>query len=318
MAKTKKSSSFLIGIFILTGLVLLVGFILWMGATQFFKEYDYYTTYFNESIQGLEAGSSIKYLGVSCGMVDEVSVAPDGKLVQIIMKIDQTLKVTDNIGVKLEMAGLAGGKFLQLYEVNKVPTKPSIEISFEPIYPVIPSSPSSIDEITIAARKIIDDVKNIPWNNISTELVSTLEGTGRLMNNKELYVMIHELKKSTETLTTVLEKVNNLSIYSDSDKIMKNLLETSNNLSQFTLNLNKELDKANISKLVNDINAGYDSTVANTNMAITNVSNRIETSFMGINSLIQDLMITNKNLNKTLRTINDSPYLFLAEPPEKE
>ncbi len=317
MAKRKKSNSFFIGIFILTGLVLLVGFILWMGATQFFKEYDYYTTYFDESVQGLETGSAIKYLGVSCGMVDDVTVAPDGKLVQVVMKIDKTVKITDKINVQMEMAGLAGGKFLQLYKKEKTSDKQRT-FDFEPPYPVIPSAPSSIGEITLAAQEIIQDVKDIPWDNISTELTKTLEGTGKFMHNKELYLIITEIKHSTELLTQALEKINNLSVYADAERTMHNLVKTSENLNQFTLTLNEELKNANIANVVDKIYVGYDTTIKNTNLAITNISNRVETSFIGMNSLVQDLMVTNKNLKKTLRTINDSPYLFLAEPPEKE
>jgi phospholipid/cholesterol/gamma-HCH transport system substrate-binding protein len=73
-AKNKISNSFLIGIFVLLGGSLLVGFLLWMGATQFLKDYNYYVTYFEESVDGLGNGSSVKYLGVSCGFVDEINI----------------------------------------------------------------------------------------------------------------------------------------------------------------------------------------------------------------------------------------------------
>ena len=319
MANNKKlSNSFLIGIFILSGIALLVGFILWMGATQFFKEYDYYTTYFNESVQGLETGSSIKYLGVSCGIVDDVSVAPDGKLVQVILKIDKTVKITDDIGVQLEMAGLAGGKFLQLYEIKNKKAGNGIKIHFKTPYPVIPSATSSIGEITLAASNIIDELGKISWYNISDELTGTLEGTNKFLNNKELYLIVSELHKSTEILTEVLEKVNSSPMINDATITVESLKESAEHLNQLTNNLNKELEKAKIAEQIEKIYAGYDTTVKNTNFAIKNISNRVESSFMEVNSLLQEISITNKNLRKTLRLINESPYMFLTEPPDDD
>ena len=39
---------------------------------------------------------------------------------------------------------------------------------------------------------------------------------------------------------------------------------------------------------------------------------------MEVNSLLQEISITNKNLRKTLRLINESPYMFLTEPPDDD
>ncbi len=318
MKNKKISNSFLIGIFVLSGIILLVGFILWMGATQFFKEYNYYATYFDESVQGLETGSSIKYLGVPCGIVDAIDVAPDGKLVEVIMKIDKTVKITDNIGVQLEMAGLAGGKFLQLYEVKNKKSQNNIVINFTAKYPVIHSATSSIGEITLAANQIVSDISKISWHNISSELEETLYGTNKFLNNKELYLIISDLHKSTKILAEVLEKFNTSPVLSDAKITVESLKKSAENLTLLTENLNKELEEAKISEKIDKIYNGYDTTVKNINLSVKNISNKAEFSLMGVNYLLQDISITNKNLKKTLRMINDSPYILLTEPPEED
>lgn len=315
--KRKISNSFVIGLFVFTGLAILVAFVLWMGATQFFKEYVYYTTYFNESIQGLESGSSIKYLGVPCGMVDEISIAPDGKLVQVVMKIDQSLQVSDSLCVQLEMAGLAGGKFLQLYKPTTQYIS-NISLEFTPPHPVINSAPSNIGEITESAGKIIQDISQVPWSDISRNLTSSLEGSSKLLNNKELPVIISDLHRSTATIVEILDRINNLNIYDNAEKTTASLAKSAENLNKLVFDISSEVNKMNLSYNMDKMYAGYDTTVRNLNKSIININNRIETSFMSVNALIQDLMITNKNLQKTLRTLNESPYMLLTEPPKED
>lgn len=315
--KKKISNSFIIGIFVFTGLAVLVAFVLWMGATQFFKEYVYYTTYFSESVQGLESGSSIKYLGVPCGMVDEISIAPDGKLVQVVMKIDLSLRVSDSLCVQLEMAGLAGGKFLQLYKATNQYVS-NININFDPPYPVINSAPSNIGEITESAGKIIQDISQIPWYNISQNLTTSLDGSSKLLNNKELSLIISDLHRSTTTLAEVLERINNLNIYENIERTTGTLAKSAEELNKLVLDINAEVKKMNLSQHVEKMYLTYDTTAKNINKSVINISNRIETSFISVNSLIQDLMFTNKNLQKTLRILNESPYMLLTEPPKED
>ena len=89
--KNKFTGAFLIGIFVLTGLVILIATVIWLGKTQFMEESKLYVTYFDGSVEGLEKGSPVKYLGVPVGTVDKIKVAPDGKLVEIVMQIESTL-----------------------------------------------------------------------------------------------------------------------------------------------------------------------------------------------------------------------------------
>ena len=47
-----------------------------------------YSVYFDESVQGLQVDSAIKYRGVEIGKVQSIEVAPDNRLIEVIMKID--------------------------------------------------------------------------------------------------------------------------------------------------------------------------------------------------------------------------------------
>lgn len=318
MAKKKKfTTSFLIGIFVLTGLALLVGFILWMGATQFFKEYDYYVTYFEDSVGGLENGSSVKYLGVPCGLVHSISIAPDGKLVQIIVKIDKNLKIEDSLVVKLEMAGLAGGKYLLLTSSQNTIVN-NFTFDFELPYPLLNSAPSQLDEITQSAGSIIGDLQNFKWKEISDGLTGTLDGTDKFINNKDLIVIIANLKSTTESLNLLVEKLNNTPIIDNIEAASANISKSAVQIEKMTTVLHSQLNQVDIPQYLDKYYTDFHSTMQTANGAIALISDKFQGSMLGVSVLLENLDRTNKNLQTTIRNINDSPYLFLTEPPKKK
>jgi phospholipid/cholesterol/gamma-HCH transport system substrate-binding protein len=82
-----KTSNFMLGLFVTVGILLGAGAILWWGASKYFQKGSPYVTYFDESVQGLQVDSSVKYRGVDVGRVEQIRVAPDNKLIAVIMKI---------------------------------------------------------------------------------------------------------------------------------------------------------------------------------------------------------------------------------------
>ena len=308
----------MIGVFVLSGLAILVGFLLWMGATHFLKEYNYYVTYFDDSVVGLENGSSIKYLGVPCGIVQSIAVAPDGFLVEIVMKVDKNVNIRKDMVVKLEMAGLAGGKFLQLYSEKNTNNINNFKFSFELPYVLINSAPSQLDELTQSAGSIITDLKEFKWHEISEELTGTLEGTNKLINSKDLLLIIADLRETTQSLNIL---INNLTAGSFSDNLhttTESLANSAIQLEKFSTNLNKKLEEVNVAEYLDKYYVGFETTIKTTNNAIETVTNKFQSSMLGINILLEEINQTNRTIRSTLRNINESPYMLLTEPPPKE
>lgn len=321
MPKQKKlNSSFLIGLFVVAGTLILIGFIVWMGATQFLKEQVYYVTYFEGSVEGLEPGSAVKYLGVPCGRVKEIQVAPDGKLVEVVMNIDDKVQISDRLRIKAEMAGLAGGKFLQLFE----PTDQAMSdlhpgLSFEPPYPLIKSAPSGIEEITIAMRDVMNNLMKLKVHEISEGTVGFLDATTKFFNDEDLHKIVEELAMSSERLSNILTRADTSKIISNVAQTGYKLNETAENLKIFANNLNQELTAMQLPSVVERMYAKYDTTMSNTNKAVSLLTFRIESVLYGLNETFEELRRTNRQLQKSLRAVNDNPsQIFLSEPPPAE
>ena len=83
----RRPSHLVIGLFTSIGIVIGAGLIFWLGASKYFEKGDTYVTYFDESVQGLQVDSSVKYRGVDIGRVKQIRVAPDNRLIEVVMKI---------------------------------------------------------------------------------------------------------------------------------------------------------------------------------------------------------------------------------------
>ena len=314
--KKKISNSFLIGIFILLGLSLLVGFLLWLGATQFLKDYNYYVTYFEESVDGLGSGSSIKYLGVSCGFVDEINIATDGKLVEIVLKLDKNLSVNETFVARLESAGLAGGKYIQLTSEKDIPRE--LKLDFTPPYQIINSAPSQLLEMAQSAESIIAHLNKIRWQEISDELVGTLKGTNKLVRDLEVVGVVSDVKTITQSLNLILSQLSTTSIPKNLENTFISINNSAKSLESFSMKLDSKADSIDIHIYLNKMYDDFHNTLTSVNTAVDALSSRLQSSILGINILLEDISKTNKNLNKTLRTINESPYMFLTEPPPSD
>ncbi|MEN6615597.1 MAG: MlaD family protein, partial [Syntrophorhabdus sp.] len=104
----KKKTYFLVGFFVMAGALIAVGTIVWLGASQYFTKGERFVTYFDESVQGLQVDSSVKYRGVEIGMVEKIRVAPDYRLIEVIMKINFSGDAANNTIAKLKAAGITG------------------------------------------------------------------------------------------------------------------------------------------------------------------------------------------------------------------
>ena len=65
---------FKIGIFVILSTLCAIVSILFFGAAKYLKPSLYIESYFNESVQGLEVGSPVKYSGITIGHVSKIAM----------------------------------------------------------------------------------------------------------------------------------------------------------------------------------------------------------------------------------------------------
>ena len=181
-----------LGAFVLGGLVLAVVTLIWLGAADLSRATRRLVTYFDESVTGLDVGSSVKFRGVSVGTVSEISIASDLRHVRVTSLVyedvlerlglseGQSLQQSkagtgdSSLRVQLTSTGITGVKFLLIdfYDSRRFPVE---KLPFDPGPDYLPSTPSTLKSIEEAA---VDVGMQLP--ELTMRASQTLAAAGRL------------------------------------------------------------------------------------------------------------------------------------------
>lgn len=122
-----------------------------LGIARMRVERFEYHTYFDESVQGLEIGSPVKYRGVSIGNVSQIAIAPDRRLVDVTLSVNAEpsqrleLDTTANLRARLGTQGITGVKYIDI-EAQERPAELPV-LTFPPHERYIPARPSVLKDL---------------------------------------------------------------------------------------------------------------------------------------------------------------------------
>jgi phospholipid/cholesterol/gamma-HCH transport system substrate-binding protein len=142
-------TSFKLGLFALAGLATVVVVALALGVRGLHEDTVPYHTYFDETVTGLEVGAPVQYRGVAVGTVGKVTIAPDGRFVDVRLDVrkEQSGRLvwrpeSDNgLRTELESQGLTGVKLVNvdLFDPTTHPPPPLPEAAPERYSPATES-----------------------------------------------------------------------------------------------------------------------------------------------------------------------------------
>jgi ABC-type transporter Mla subunit MlaD len=210
-----KANYFKLGLFVIGAVVAGVAVLLIIGTGRWLKPRAIMETYFNESVQGLDIGSKMKYRGVVIGEVTRISftyvkyeqdkpmnqrkryVLVEAKLEprlvggraanDIASPESSRVEVERGLRVHLAPQGITGTNYLELDYVDALPA-PVLPIDWVPDNIYIPSTPSTVSTFVNAASEIVDrlhrlDIETTIANlnkllTTATDRVASLDTTG--------------------------------------------------------------------------------------------------------------------------------------------
>jgi phospholipid/cholesterol/gamma-HCH transport system substrate-binding protein len=126
---TTATNHWKLGLFVLLAVGAMLGALFWLGARRFHRESFQAVSYFDESVQGLDVGSPVKFRGVTVGTVRDITIAPDHRHVQVIadLYVDALVRlglstrapesaeefIAPSLRVQLASVGITGVRFIQ-------------------------------------------------------------------------------------------------------------------------------------------------------------------------------------------------------------
>ncbi|MBW2195543.1 MAG: MCE family protein [Deltaproteobacteria bacterium] len=178
-----QKTKFTVGLFVAGGIAFVLLAIIWLGMSRFFEKGQYYVTYFNESVQGLDLESPVKYRGVSIGRVIKIGVAPDSRLIEVVLKVESGQSLDGNIVAQLKSVGITGSMFLELDRKKENEPDRSPSLSFPSENPIVASKPSDISELVRGIDDVLNQIRSLDLKGISDKVILNLDDVNQMIRD---------------------------------------------------------------------------------------------------------------------------------------
>ncbi len=280
-----QKTKFTVGLFVACGVGIALVAVIWLGMSRIFEKGQFYEAYFNESVQGLDKDSPVKYRGVPIGRVERISVAPDSKLIQVVLKIEEVRKLESDMIAQLKSVGITGSMFVELDRKRADEPDLSPQISFPTEYPVVDSKPSGISQILRGIDDVLKKIKSVDLEGISDKVKLNLDDLNQAIADANV-------KRVSKSITNLLERADRI-LAKNEEAISNNLVELEKTLA----NARGFFGKG--TSLVGKVDDSY--------------------SYLERQLLIiaQNLEKASENLDRLTELLADQPsQLIFGEPPE--
>ncbi len=211
---SRRANRFKIGLFVVVTLLLGVFALIWLGAVRYFEKTRTVAAYFSESVQGLEIDSPLKFRGVPVGRVKRIRMAPDSKLIEVVMSLSEGFRITEDLGVTINLLGLTGQKYLEMDRFGPDQAAESVPLSFTPQHPVIKTYPSNIKEFGTALDKIFRNIRDVDLEKISLHMLRLTEKLDKVVSDPKVDRIgvdsaetVSEIKEAVKRLNTELARM---------------------------------------------------------------------------------------------------------------
>jgi phospholipid/cholesterol/gamma-HCH transport system substrate-binding protein len=300
----RQASTFMIGLFVTIGIILGVSVIVWIGASQYLEKGTMYVTYFDESVQGLQRDSSVKYRGVEVGRIVKIGVAPDNKLIEVVMKINLRDDLARNTVTQLKAVGITGIVFVELDQQQPEALKLSPQISFAAEYPVIPSRPSETKQLLSGIYEVIEKINHVDFRGISEKIKTTAQSADEFFAGGQMRRVMSNLESSTAALDKSMKRL---------DKIM-----AEGNLGEAIAEARQALAEARslLAKLNSEVkDMRLKDTAVKANQVMDALGRTARTSAVDIQTTTENLRRASETLDRLLERIEANPSdLFFSKP----
>jgi phospholipid/cholesterol/gamma-HCH transport system substrate-binding protein len=300
----KKQTYFVVGLFVIIGILVGVAAIIWVSASQYFKKGTTFVAYFDESVQGLQVDSIVKYRGVDVGRVEKIGVAPDYKLIEVTMKIDFKGDVMRDTVAKLQMAGITGIVFVDLDRRKPTDAALSPKITFPTEYPVIPSHPSDIQQISSGVNEIVGKIKKVDFKGISDQLIHTTQSLETLIGGAATKRIISNLESATASLSNTVAKIDKVMQEGSVEDIVKEAKEAIRDTRTVIGQVKAELDSIDLAETVNKTNALLEGATKKTHAVAVEAQVTLE-----------NIRTASETLDSLLDKLNADPSMLIFSTP---
>jgi phospholipid/cholesterol/gamma-HCH transport system substrate-binding protein len=192
-------TKFSVGLFLIIGIAVVIIGVIWLGLSHYFEEGRFLAAYFDESVQGLDKDSPVKYRGVHIGRVHEIGVAPDGRLIEVVLLIEsdfQPGQESQQVVAKLKSVGITGLMFVELEQLGGKTPDVAPPFEFTPPYPVLPTRTSEIAKLFKGIEEVIELFRALDTEALTAQLKQVLQSINKTLEETRIETLVSDVHDS--------------------------------------------------------------------------------------------------------------------------
>lgn len=201
-----EANNFRLGLFFLLAIAILIAVLSWLGGWFEGGDFERYVCYFQWSVQGIEEGSSVRYYGVPVGKVESINVAPEGRLVQIVISVENKELMEgfdpNEMVARLDFVGITGLKVINITldenEEGYVPRH-----SFPDPHPVIPVTRGSMETLEEGLRRLNEIMTQVDFEQLNDQTLRLMENLNTLLDSDKFDRISNSVIRTTNRIDTL-------------------------------------------------------------------------------------------------------------------
>ncbi|MBS1155324.1 MAG: hypothetical protein H6R07_1248 [Proteobacteria bacterium] len=342
MSEHKKH--FRLGLFVLVALLISVGLLVGLGAGKWFATNVKLETYFDESVQGIDIGSKIRYRGVVVGEVSEIGFTyaryeqdkpPTQRYqyVRIIAKVQTELfggksiafpdqatldrEAKRGLRIKITPQGLTGTSYLEIDFTDPV-ENPALPINWEPDNLYIPTARSTVKQFLDGAQDAVTRLQRIDLEGAADNLNRLLETTEKKIDA----LPIERIGRNLEQISSELAQAHVGRTASEAAALLAEARESNQHLKKLLSDpalASAPADLAASARRARELleNPELAQAISRLNQSMGRVDHLLASRDQGIATLIDNLNDISENLKTLTESAQRHPAgLLLGAPPK--
>jgi paraquat-inducible protein B len=260
---SRDANYFKLGLFVIGAVIAGIMVLTIIGTGRWLKPRTTIETYFNESVQGLDIGSKMKYRGVVIGEVTRISftyveyeqdklmnqrkryvlveaqIEPrlvGGKAANDITSPESSkLEVERGLHIHLAPQGITGTNYLELDYVD-TPAAPVLPIDWVPDHIYIPSTPSTVSTFVTAASDILDRLRRLDIEATIANLNKLLMTTNDRVASLDTAGISQHADRTMSRIEATLDGLQSKKLSSEASGLLAELRQTNGELKSLLAN----------------------------------------------------------------------------------
>jgi phospholipid/cholesterol/gamma-HCH transport system substrate-binding protein len=263
-----------------------------------------YVTYFDESVQGLQTDSAVKYRGVEIGKVESIKVAPDYKLIEVIMKINLAGDLQKQTFAQLRTTGITGIIFIELDRIKPGAVLDFQTVSFTTNYPIIPSRRSDISRFLADTDKIMQNIKEIDFKGVSNQIKETTKAIETFLAGGRMGKIMNNLESVTVNLDKSIAKINKTVASGKIDGLLKDTSDVLSDARHLINSARQEIEEMNLAQKI-----------AKTQEILETLDKRTKSIALDLQDTAENLRVTSEYLQQLAEGLNNNPADLIFSRP---